>query len=162
MCAKDLCLTHSRVFCFLGPFPPFSPAHGVCLGFLSTSGHCCHAEAISEAAGGLTKAPQGSCSRRWVSIRHCLWRRRMHTRAHSPVELRCDVEVSSWTHALGLKENSWNKSCVYKGQLELQWQWRGWNIAVPGTSYIWPWSSAIPQELFLAHICVRPSILIND
>lgn len=81
--------------------------------------------------------------------------------SHSPVELRCGVGMSSWTLAWGLKESSWNKSCAYKGQLELQWQWRDWNITVPGTSYNWPWSSATPQELFLAHICVRPSILIN-
>lgn len=77
----------------------------------------------------------------------------------SPFSCRTQVWCASEfvDSRLGPEGDSWNKSCVYKGQLELQWQWRDWNITtVPGTSYSWPWSSAIPQELFFAHICVRP------
>lgn len=161
LCAKDLYLTRCQVFCSLGPFPPLLPCPWGLFGLPLHKWPLLPSRGYIRGCWCLTKAaPQGSCSWRWVSIRHCLWHGQMHTRAHSPVELRCGVGMSSWTHAWGLKESSWNKSCVYKGQLELQWQWRDWNI-IPGTSYNWPWSSATPQELFLAHICVRPSILIN-
>lgn len=92
------------------PLPIPSPLPmGVCLGFLYTSGCCCQAEAISEAAGERPYTTACDVEERT---------------SHSPAELRCGVGMSSWTHAWGLKESSWNKSCVYKGQLELQWQWR--------------------------------------
>lgn len=76
----------------------------------------------------------------------------------SPFSCRTQVWCGSELvdSCFGPEGEFWNKSCVYKGQLELQWQWRDWNITVPGTSYSWPWSSTTPQELFLVHVCVRP------